>query len=110
MATVDALEDRIAALEAELRDLKRERTVRHDAALLDALATAIPFEVVFNAGEVIAHAALYPDLAAALGAVMPRTLGRRLARVARLSPIAGVALECVGRDERGCIWQIVVTS
>ena len=103
------LDDQIAKLEAELAILKQERVDRQTAALLSPLAETIPLGVCFDAGEVLAHAALHPELAAAIGSMDAHQLGMRLARLARRRPSTGLGLERAGRDKRGCYWKLTTS-
>jgi hypothetical protein len=66
-------------------------------------------DAIFSSGEVVAHAAVAPKLAAALeGAdiTSPRSLGKLFRRVEGVA-IEGVLLERVGEDRAGLLWRIV---
>lgn len=106
---VDDLDAEIHRREVELAELKQQRADRQAALLLYPLAQAIPLGVWFDAGEVLAHAALHPELAAAIGSMDAHQLGMKLARLARRRPRTGLALERVGRDNRGCCWQLTAS-
>jgi hypothetical protein len=103
------LDVQIARLETELANLKQRRADRQTVAFLHTIARTIPIGVAFNVIEVMNHAAVDRELADAIGNTTPIALGRRLARVARRPPIAGLVLACVGRDSSGCIWTIANT-
>jgi len=108
--TLADLDARIAVLETELVDLRRRRADLHEAAVLRVLATVIPLGVCFTAVEVLAHAALHPDLAAAIRPMNAHRLGMYLARLARRRPQPDLALERVGRDALGCSFQLTASS
>jgi hypothetical protein len=104
------LDDRIAALERELVELRRARTDRTNTKFLLTLEHHIPAGVVFSAVDLLRHSRLHPALANAIGDVAPKVLGRRLARISRRGARAPVVLECLGRDEHGCMWTLRVTG
>ncbi len=104
-----------ALLQRILQAIEKPR--RHKAApvsnetLVAAIAASNPAGACFSAGELIAHAAVHPALRQALagGLMDTRRLGNRLRTLAGLE-IAGLVLQRVGRDETGCIWQLVTYS
>lgn len=102
-AALDAL---IAHRERDLVTLKRQRADRHDADFLLTVARHVGPGVVFTAGDLIAHGRLHSDLAAALGPVPARALGKRLARIARRAVVADLTIACIGREQDGCMWEI----
>jgi len=105
------LDAEIARLERELAALKRTQADRAAAAFVLTLVRVIPPGLIFTAAELLDRAALDRELAEHLQQITTaRQLGRRLARLARRPVVAGVRLECVGRDAAGCIWQMRVTS
>jgi hypothetical protein len=92
---------RIAALEAELRDLRRQQR----DLLLVAIAASVQGHA-FSAAELLAHAGVDDALRQALdGAGTPKRIGRRLQALAGRE-IGGLRLVRVGRDETGCIWAV----
>lgn len=124
LAAVGAeLEDRIALYRAELETLTQARADRDAAEFLLELARVIPAGVVFSAADLRRHATLDRALAARLGRTSTRRLGRRLAAIAgrsvvpRIIPadrassagIIRVVLECLGRANDGCMWQLRIT-
>ena len=102
------LDDRIAALEAELVALKREKADREDAAFLLVLARVIPAGVVFSAAEVLAHAALDRELAQAIGPMKAKSLGHYLRSLAKRPKVGIVLQRADDRNNRGCIWSIAI--
>jgi hypothetical protein len=101
--TLQILAARIAALEADLREVRDQQ---RDAQLV-AIADSVQGHV-FSATELLAHAAVDGALRQALdGAATPKQVGQRLkALVGRA--IGGRRLVCVGRDGPGCIWAIEI--
>ena len=85
--------------------LKRQEAEAHDQAFLLTLQRVIPPGVAFRCTEVLDHAMLHSDLAAAIGPMDARQLGMYFAQLARRRPDA---LACVYRDDRGRHWQIRV--
>jgi hypothetical protein len=98
--------DRIADLETALAALKREQVETDDQAFLLTLQRVIPPGVVFRCTDVLDHATLHPDLAAAIGPMDAQQLGIYFAQLARRRPDA---FERIGRSENGCYWQLRVT-
>lgn len=99
---------RLAALEARVRVLEGRQRVRdacHAAALV-ALAASTR-QLTFTAVSALQHArAVDPALLAALtaaGVDTPRTLGRWLRTVQR-TPVAGLRVECQGKNGDGALW------
>lgn len=97
---------RIEQLEAELAALKRQQADERDQNFLLILQRRIPPNVAFRCTEVLDHATLHLDLAAAIGPMDAQQLGMYLSRLARRRP---EALECAYRDEHGRHWQLRVT-
>lgn len=105
----DDLDGQIARLEEQLAAKRREKADRTDAAFLLVLARVVPAGVVFSAAEVLAHAALDRELAAAIGPMTARALGHYLRSLARRSGAGIVLQRCDDRNNRGCIWSIAIT-
>ena len=103
---VEELRDRVATLEA--RYGPRDQA---EAAVPPAVARSVGGRR-FTSAELFAHAAVDPDLAAALEAAdvtSPRELGRLLARL-EVQPSALVAIVRVA-ESRGCvIWAVRVNN
>lgn len=98
MAT--AVDDRIAAVEAELRELRQQQ--RRE--LVAAIAGLVGPRVMFSAGELWAHRAVSPALATAFddaGIRNARQLGKRLRQ------LRGHGLERLGADNCGAIWIVI---
>jgi hypothetical protein len=88
---------RIAALEAELQQLRQQQR----ADLLAAIRGSVAPGVVFSSADLLRHAAVDPALAAAFSALnitSPRRLGKWLQR------LRGSGIERVGVDHDGAIW------
>jgi hypothetical protein len=102
------LAQRIADLEQQLAALRREQRDRADAEFVAALAK-YHGRAIFSAEDVIAHAAVDPDLREV---IPPETramsLGQRLKRLAGRRIGAFTLWRCDGRDGRGCIWEIEI--
>ncbi|WP_395697973.1 hypothetical protein [Methylocella sp.] len=98
-----ALAAEVAVLRREVAELRGERPADGEA-----LATTI-FEAIgeraFSARELIEHAGFAPSkrLAAAVGHLSPRSLGRLLASAAR-KPTSGYIVESASSDAAGRIW------
>jgi hypothetical protein len=101
VAALEALETRVRVLEGR----ERARDELHAAAIV-ALAAAVQYRT-FTAKSAIAHARHADrDLLEALrvaGVDTPRTLGRWLRTVQR-TPIAGLRVECQGKNGDGALW------
>ncbi len=110
MIVADDLDAEISRLELELIALKRARADRQDAELLLTIGRVVPAGVVFSVPELIEHAGLDPELATTIRSMTPKALGRRLARIARHPVAVDLRLECLGRDEHGCIWVVRLTA
>jgi hypothetical protein len=97
------LADRIAALERELEELRRQQL----AIVLEAIAATVGSSVAFSARELFDHRRVNPALAAALeqgGVSSPRRLGKLLQRCLVNHTAAAWRLEHIGDDWRGAIW------
>jgi len=106
----DDLDAQIATKAAELAALQRRRAESQDQAFVLQLQRVIPPGVMFRCADVLVHATLHPELAAALEVVgirNARQLGMYFARLARRRPDA---LECAYRDDLGRHWQLRVTA
>jgi transposase len=107
MRNGDDLDARIARLDADLAALHRQR--RDEVAFVHLLA-AVTGGRIFSAADLVAHAAVDPALREVLGPTpSPRTVGRRLSRLANRS-LDGFILRRVDRDEDGCMWTVALTS
>lgn len=98
------LADRIATLERLIAGLRQQQRDEADGRLLRALALGVR-GCVFSVGEVLTRATLDPDLAAAVGGLNGRQLGKRLARVVDRE-LAGVTVRRVVVNKAGWVWQI----
>jgi len=100
-ARLEDLEQRVACLEARQRGRDELRV-----AALVALAASTP-SLTFTAVSAIRHAEqAAPELLAALraaGVDRPRTLGRWL-RTVQQTPVAGLRVECQGKNGDGALW------
>jgi hypothetical protein len=98
---VAAVRERVTVLEGR----HRSRDALHTAALV-ALAAAVQYRT-FTAVSAVKHAQqVDPELLAALvaaGVDTPRTLGRWL-RTVQHTPIAGLRVECQGKNGDGRLW------
>jgi hypothetical protein len=105
---VEALERCVVALQRQVARLEAagHRTKgATGAALLRQIVAVVPAGTVFSAKDLLAHATVHPELAAALGTGNPRTIGHRL-RAATRCPIDTVQLIAHSTDERGVIWML----
>jgi hypothetical protein len=109
-ATVEAQGRRIEALERRWQD--RRRAARPMAAVDASLLTALqPFVgVEFTTAEIVRHAGIDPDLAAALRACDLSTaqrLGKRLQQRLQGRVFEGLTVERIGQCAEGALWTIV---
>jgi len=97
---------RIAALEAELRALRRQQA---DALVL-AIASVIGLDIAFSTRSLWRHRRVSPELhdaVRALGIRNTRQLGARLHQ-RQDCDVDGLVLVRVGRDVDGVIWALTV--
>jgi len=106
-AATDDLDVQIAQKAAELAALKRQRADARDQVFLLTLQRVIPPGVTFRSVDVLTHATLHVDLAAAIGPMDAQQLGVYFARLARRRPDA---LEGAYRDDLGRHWQLRVSA
>jgi hypothetical protein len=100
----EALSQRIAALEQELRTLRRQQ----DERLFAAIVAVIGIGINFNARELWRHQRVRPALEAAfveLHITSARTLGKHLQRLVQVD-LHGWRLVRLGADYLGAIWQL----
>jgi len=93
------LNERIAALEAELEQLRQQQR------LIGTIAAIVGPGVAFSAGELWHHQAIDPDLRTAFDAAgirSPRQLGKRLRQ------LCGAGLTRIGEDRAGVLWTVEV--
>lgn len=77
-----------------------------DAAALVAAIAAEVGDRNFNAAELAAYAAAVGGpLAAALGSLKGRRLGKALRKIATQKS-NGLCIECIGQDRDGAIWRV----
>jgi hypothetical protein len=91
------LNERIAALERELQQLREQQRLE----LVVTIASIVGSGCCFSARELFAHARVSPELAAAFadaGVDSGRVLGKLL------RTLCGRGLERIGADEHGAIW------
>ena len=101
-----SLAARIAQLEAELADVRRQQ----HAQFLVTIGSVMPGEVDFNARELFAFRSHHPALAGAfteLGIHNARCLGRQLQQIAAAGvEAAGLRLQRIGHDRDGVVWTL----
>jgi hypothetical protein len=101
-----SLGDRIAANEAQIRELRRQQR----AQFLVTIASVVPGHVDFNAAELFAFRAQSPALADAFTDLRirnARSLGRRLQQIDAASvECAGLRLRRLGHDHTGVVWAL----
>ncbi len=99
-----SLVDRIAALTEEIAALRQRQRDEDDGRLLRALAIGTRGHV-FSVGDVFTRSALDPDLAAAVGGLSPKQLGKRLGRVVDRE-LEGLTVRRVVVSKTGWLWEI----
>jgi hypothetical protein len=98
------LADRIAAIQQELLALRQQQRDEADGRLLRALVIGTR-GCVFTTADVYTRAVLDPDVAAAVGDLSPRQLGKRLARVVGRT-VSGLTVRRVLATKDGWVWEI----
>jgi hypothetical protein len=101
---VTTLAARIAALRLEIAALQQQRRDEDDGRLLRALVIGTR-GCVFSVGDIFDRAVFDPDLAAALGALRPKQLGKRLARAVGRE-MDGLTVRRVAVTNTGWLWEI----
>jgi len=102
VADVEALRDRVSALERQLR-----RQDDDDRDLVRAIVTAVHADVLFSAGDLVEHGTIDRALGQALGGLTARQLGKKLRELAD-RPLGGFAIVRVDRNSAGTIWMVQV--
>ena len=103
-AVVATLRDQVAVLEDQVRGL-----VEDDVTLMRTLVGSVG-ATAFSSGELLEHARIAPELAAALrGCRRPQHVGKRLQALAD-RVLGGFVLRRVGRDHTGTIWAVQVAD
>ena len=103
---------------AELREIRRlvedrgaSSRGRVDLAADSRLLSAVSFRLgssAFSAADLVTLAGHDAELRQALGGTDARALGGRLKRL-RAHPVAPYALRRVKRDDRGTLWEVIVS-
>jgi hypothetical protein len=99
-----SLAARIAAHEAALVELRQQRRDEEDGRLVRALVIGTRGGV-FSVGDVFTRALFDPAVAAVLGDMSPKQLGKRLARVVDRE-IEGLTVRRVVVGQTGWVWEI----
>lgn len=99
---------RIAWHQRELAVLRQQRRDEDDGRLLRALVIGTRGSV-FSVGDVYARATFDPDVAAAVGDMSPKQLGKRLARVVDRE-LEGLTVRRVVVSRTGWLWQIDINQ
>lgn len=98
---------RIAALEAELAQLRREQRDDDDGAWLRQLAAAVDLECCFSVGDLLEHARIDPALGAALAGLSAKQIGKRLG-VLDGRELDGLRLVRIKENNAGWVWMIAL--
>jgi len=101
---VDALAARIADARAELARLEAQYHERENAAWLKVIAISTR-GLAFTSPELVQHAHVDPDLAAALPTLSARRIGRRLQMLIGRT-WDGWSVECTCHERHGRLWKI----
>lgn len=101
------LAERIAQLKATIADLRQQGRDEADGRLLRALAIGVRGHV-FSVRDVFDRALLDPDVAAAVGDLSPKAIGKRLARCVDRE-IAGVTVRRVKTSNGSWLWVLDIT-
>ena len=101
------LDAQVAELETELAELRHRQREHRDAEWVRSLAVTIG-SACFSSGDLMRHARINPELAAALEGMSARQIGKRLAALSGRA-LGNVRLDRVLRNSAGCMWEIRLT-